>query len=147
MWKYMIGMMVIFTGYSGLVNASPHIITLTQTACQFLEAEHKDYQFNAKNSDACKTINVKTQKERLFKAKVLTLSVGDYIFRIHNRDVPYDLGFWLRGQGFGRLTLPSVSGGGIHQGERKDYAITLKTGIYHYSCPLNPTLDYTLIVK
>jgi len=147
MWKYMIGMMVIFTGYSGLVNASPTIIVLTQTACQFLEAENKDYQFKAKNSDDCKNINASTQAKRLLHAKVLTISAGDYIFRVSNRDVPYSLGFWLRGQGFGRLTLPSVSGGGIDLGERKDYPIHLKAGRYQYSCPLNPTPNYTLIVK
>jgi len=72
---------------------------------------------------------------------------GDYIFRVSNRDVPYELGFWLRGQGLGRLTLPSVSGGGIQTGQSKDYRIHLKAGQYYYSCPLNPTPNYTLIVK
>lgn len=147
MWIYVVGIMLMITGYSGLVNASPHMIILTQTACQFLEVEKQDYQFKTKNSDACVAINAETQKKRLLTAKVLRLSAGDYIFRVSNRDVPYSLGFWLRGQGFGRLTLPSVSGGGIDLGERKDYPIHLKAGRYQYSCPLNPTPNYTLIVK
>lgn len=43
--------------------------------------------------------------------------------RVRNADVPYELGFWLRGQGVRRLTLPSVSGGGLLQGQSKDYVI------------------------
>ncbi|MGP1614552.1 MAG: hypothetical protein ACTS5Y_05780, partial [Pollutimonas bauzanensis] len=73
---------------------------------------------------------------------------GRYIFRVTNKDVPYELGFWLRGAGLtGRATLPSVSGGGLTQGVTKDYAIELKPGEYAYSCPLNPTPDYRLIVS
>jgi hypothetical protein len=75
------------------------------------------------------------------------LKAGDYVFRVHNKDVHYVLGFWLRGAGFGRLTLPSTSGGGIQTGGFKDYAITLEVGEYVYSCPLNPTPDYKLVVK
>ena len=63
-----------------------------------------------------------------------------------NKNVPYGLGFWLRGEGFGRVTLPSVSGGGLNPGVTKDYVIDLKAGDYLYSCPLNPTPDYKLVV-
>ena len=61
--------------------------------------------------------------------------------------MPYELGFWLRGKGLGRLTQPSVSGGGLHQGATADYAIDLEPGEYLYSCPLNSTPDYVLVVK
>jgi hypothetical protein len=62
--------------------------------------------------------------------------------------VPYELGFWLRGEGVvGRATLPSVSGGGLTTGKTQDYAIELKPGNYVYSCPLNPTPDYKLVVR
>ena len=72
---------------------------------------------------------------------------GKYVFRVTNKNVPYDLGFWLRGEGLvNRATLPSVSGGGLKEGVTKDYKITLKPGEYLYSCPLNPTLDYKLVV-
>ncbi|MBL4658772.1 MAG: hypothetical protein JKY19_00320 [Alcanivoracaceae bacterium] len=57
------------------------------------------------------------------------------------------LGFWLRGTGLGRLTLPSTSGGGIQTSGYKDYFIKLEAGEYVYSCPLNPTPDYKLVVS
>ena len=65
-----------------------------------------------------------------------------------NQNVPYQLGFWLRGEGLvGRATLPSVSGGGLFEGQTQDYAIDLEPGEYLFSCPLNPTLDYKLVVE
>ena len=58
------------------------------------------------------------------------------------------MGFWLRGAGaVGRVTLPSVSGGGLSEGKTLDYEIELTEGEYLYSCPLNPTPDYRLVVK
>ena len=85
---------------------------------------------------------------RLAKARVLKLTPGRYVFRVTNRNVPYPLGFWLRGDGLiNRATLPSVSGGGLTLGTARDYVIELKQGEYVYSCPLNPTPDYKLIVR
>ena len=46
-----------------------------------------------------------------------------------------------------RVTLPSVSGGGLTPGTTKDYVVELKEGEYLCSCPLNPTPDYRLDVK
>jgi hypothetical protein len=43
--------------------------------------------------------------------------------------------------------LPSASGGGLTTGKSQDYPITLKPGEYVYSCPLNNTPDYKLIVR
>ena len=69
------------------------------------------------------------------------------MFRVTNKNVPYGLGFYLRGDGIvNRATLPSVSGGGLNLGVTKDYEITLKPGEYVYSCPLNPTPDYKIVV-
>ncbi|MDX8410843.1 MAG: hypothetical protein R8K46_03070 [Mariprofundaceae bacterium] len=128
--------------------AEPAVVVLTQTGCQFLEPEHgEDQGFETRNAADCKLINVNTGQQRLADAKVLELKAGDYTFRVSNKNVPYELGFWLRGEGFSRLTLPSVSGGGIHTGSSRDYAINLKPGEYLYSCPLNPTPDYRLVVK
>jgi len=126
----------------------PTIITLTQVGCQFVESENGvDHMFKTAKADDCNAINARTGKARLAKAKTLTLKPGDYIFRVTNKNVPYGLGFWLRGEGFGRITLPDVSGGGLALGVTQDYKITLKAGEYLYSCPLNPTPDYRLIVK
>ena len=128
--------------------ARPTIIKLTQTPCQFLEVEARDYGFKSTKKADCDAINARTAKDRLSKAKVLKLKPGKYIFRVTNKNVPYSLGFYLRGAGIlGRVTLPRVSGGGLYTGVTQDYAITLKPGKYIYSCPLNTTPDYSLVVE
>ncbi len=125
----------------------PTIITLTQVGCQFIESENGvDHMFKTAKADDCNAINAKTGDKRLAKAKTLTLKPGDYIFRVTNKNVPYGLGFWVRGKGLGRITLPSTSGGGLALGVTQDYKITLKAGEYLYSCPLNPTPNYRLMV-
>jgi len=122
-------------------------IVLTQTACQFIEPEKGDQHYQASSFDACQQLNEQSSEDRLNRSRTISLKPGDYLFRVHNRDVPYVLGFWLRGKGLDRFTLPSVSGGGIETGGFKDYRITLEEGEYFYSCPLNPTPDYRLVVK
>ena len=124
------------------------VITLTQTGCQFVESENgTDHGYQTKAAQDCKEINGRTGEARLAEAKTLELAPGTYTFRVTNANVPYELGFWLRGAGFGRVTLPGVSGGGLVQGATKDYEVTLRPGEYVYSCPLNPTPDYRLVVK
>lgn len=131
-----------------LKAAEPTIVTLTQTPCQFVEIEAKDHGFKSTRKADCEKINAKTAEERLGKSKVLKLKAGKHIFRVTNKNVPYDLGFYLRGAGiYGRISLPKVSGGGLAPGVTKDYAINLEPGTYLYSCPLNTTPDYTIIVK
>lgn len=130
-------------------SAPPMIVELTQVPCQFLESEYdRDHGYRSTNIKDCEAINARTAAERLQKAKTLELKPGKYIFRVTNRNVPYELGFWLRGAGIaGRVTLPSVSGGGLLMGKTQDYAIELTPGEYLYSCPLNTTPDYKLVVK
>ena len=124
------------------------VIELTQTACQFVEVEGSDHGYTSASKADCETINDQTGAERPAKAETLTLKPGKYVFRVTNENVPYALGFWLRGDGLvNRATLPSVSGGGLAQGVTKDYEITLTAGEYLFSCPLNPTLDYKLVVE
>jgi hypothetical protein len=123
------------------------IIKLTQTGCQFLEPEDKDHQFKTQQASDCEQINDETAKARIASSTPLTLKPGKHVFRITNKNVPYALGFWLRGKGIKRAILPSVSGGGLETGNTLDYEITLKPGEYLYSCPLNPTPNYALIVK
>ena len=137
-----------YLGSPAQADAAPEeavVIELTQTPCTMVEAEEKPMRFISSSPKDCKRINRETAGERRFKA--LNLKAGSYIFRVTNRDVPYDLGFWLRGKGVGRLTLPSVSGGGLGEGETRDYVVDLVPGRYLYSCPLNPTPDYPLVVK
>ena len=88
------------------------VVELTQTACQFLESENGvDHGFQSGAKADCEAINARSGDERLAQAKTLELKPGKYVFRVSNSDVPYQLGFWLRGEGLvGRATLPSVSG-------------------------------------
>lgn len=127
----------------------PTVITLTQTGCQFLESENGvDHGFHTTQYADCDATNARTGKERVAKAMVLTLKPGKYVFRVANKNVPYELGFWVRGATLvQRATLPSVSGGGLLPGKVQDYVIDLKPGEYVYSCPLNPTPDYKLVVR
>lgn len=131
---------------------APNVIELTQTPCQFLEIE-KDHGFKSHKKADCDVINAQTGVERLKTARVLRVPPGDYVFRVRNQNVPYELGFWLREKDYDwrnplhKLTKTSVSGGGLTLGARKDYAVSLGVGTYLYSCPLNTTLDYTLIVE
>jgi hypothetical protein len=129
--------------------ADPTVIELNQAPCQFLESEGGvDHGYQSRSAADCVAINERTGEARLARAEPLVLAPGEYIFRVRNRDVLYELGFWLRGDGLiARATLPSVSGGGLATGTTQDYRITLEPGAYVYSCPLNPTPDYPLVVR
>jgi len=143
------------TGAAATASAAdPTVVTLTQIGCQFLESENGvDRGFRPKSEEDCVTINGKTGAERLAEAKTIQLKPGKYIFRVTNKNVPYELGFWLRdsdyqpGNPLHKLSKTSVSGGGLTTGVTKDYVVDLKPGEYLYSCPLNPTPDYKLEVK
>ncbi len=131
---------------------SAEVIELTQTGCQFLEPEGTDHDYETTKKADCEAINARTADERLAKSEVLRLKPGEYLFRVTNRDVPYELGFWVRSVGYDwrnpvhKLTKASVSGAGLTLGKTQDYAVTLEPGEYVYSCPLNTTPDYKLIV-
>lgn len=139
-------LVLLLTGHG--LAAETTVIELTQTPCQFLESEGGlDHGYKSARKADCEKINGETGAKRLAGVAPMTLKPGRYIFRVTNRNVPYELGFWLRGDGIvNRATLPSVSGGGLVKGTTKDYAIELKPGEYVYSCPLNPTPDYKLVV-
>ncbi len=134
---------------TALSATEPQVITFTQTGCQFLESENNiDHGYKTTKADDCKAINARTGKQRVTQAKTLILKPGKYIFRVENKNVPYELGFYLRGATLAqRALLPSVSGGGLNTGNTQDYSIELKSGEYVYSCPLNPTPDYKLVVR
>lgn len=125
------------------------VIELTQSPCQFVQAENgTDLGFKSSKAEDCKAINRRTAAKRLAEAAPIELKPGKYVFRVSNKGVPYELGFWLRGASLAqRARLPSTSGGGIAEGKSQDYEIELKPGQYVYSCPLNPTPDYKLLVK
>ena len=150
-YKYMsAGLVALLLGSGQILAAdAPQVVELTQIPCQFIESENGvDHGYQSASADDCVAVNDSTGKSRIQQAKVLNLSPGKYIFRVTNKNVPYELGFWLRGAGLiGYATLPSVSGGGLALGKTQDYLIELKAGEYVYSCPLNPTPDYHLSVS
>lgn len=130
------------------------VVELTQIGCQFVEPERGvNHGYMPKSAEDCEAINAKTAGDRLANAKVMELKPGEYVFRVTNKNVPYELGFWLREKGYDwnnpihKVTKVSVSGGGLEPGTSKDYVVTLEPGEYVYSCPLNPTPDYRLLVK
>ena len=130
------------------------VIELTQIPCQFVESENGvDHGYKTTRKADCEAINAESGAERLARAGVLELKPGKYIFRVTNRNVPYALGFWLREDDydwrnpFHKLTKTSVSGGGLKPGTTRDYAVELEPGAYLFSCPLNPTPDYRIVVK
>ena len=112
-----------------------------------------DLGFTPQSADDCNKINAETGDKRLAEAKVLELEPGDYIFRVSNTDVPYELGFWVReadyqlGNPLHNRTKTSSAGGGLVEGKTQDYEVELEPGEYLYSCPLNPTPNYKIVVK
>ncbi len=126
-------------------SKEPVVVELSQTPCVIVEAERNPEHYDSTNHDDCVNINKLTKDRRVFRP--LKLKPGKTIFRVTNKNVPYELGFWVRGKGLGRVTLPSVSGGGLREGKTQDYVIDLEPGEYFYSCPLNPTPNYPLTVS
>ena len=59
-----------------------------------------------------------------------------------NKNVPYELGFWLREKGYDwrnplhKLTKTSVSGGALSTGKSQEYKVSLKPGEYLFFLPL-----------
>lgn len=137
--------------WAGTASAA-EVIELTQTPCQFIEPEGGEKGFTSTKKADCEAINAKSGSERLASQQIMTLKPGDYVFRVTNKSVPYSLGFWLREADYDwknplhKLTKISVSGGGLTTGTSLDYKVTLKPGKYVYSCPLNTTPDYSLVV-
>lgn len=149
MYRFGISLFALLALAGPVSAAGPAVVTLTQTGCQFLEPEQNyDHGFKTRQSIDCVRINAETGAARLAQVRPLTLKPGRYIFRVANRDVPYQLGFFLRAANpLDRLRLPKIVGGGLGPGATRDYAVDLTPGRYVYSCPLNPTPDYPLIVE
>lgn len=138
---------------TGIVSASADeatVVELTQVPCQFIEAENGiDRGFESKRKADCQKINKASETDRIAESKPFVLKPGNYIFRVTNKSVPYTLGFWIRSKKIEDANAKpvSVAGGGLRKGTSKDYHVTLKPGEYVYSCPLNTTPNYKLIVE
>ena len=121
------------------------IVELHQTACQFRNVESDPVTYRAKTAADCQRINRASVPIRKQGFRLLRLPAGRYIFRVYNDDVPYEVGFKLKGAW--DPSLPKLTGAGIKAGTGKDFVVDLKPGKYHYACPLNPTPEYPLLVE
>lgn len=106
-----------------------------------------------KKSDAIDEVKTITLEQTVgeFKQKTLTLDEGTYIFEIENMNVAHEVGFVLAPKGktdeanhikSAYVTAPVQTGT-----TSKTQEVTLTKGEYVYFCPLNPTPEYTLVVK
>lgn len=98
-----------------------------------------------------KTIRL-SQVEGAFTTKELTLKPGKYVFEVNNKAVDKEVGF---------VIAPATSEGKagehikdgyllktVNKGETSSSnVVSLTKGTYKYFCPMNPTPEYTLVVK
>ncbi|MFS4418149.1 hypothetical protein [Maribacter sp. 2307ULW6-5] len=91
------------------------------------------------------------QTKGAFSTTELELKEGTYVFEIANLDVDHEVGFVLAPKGMtdeanhikpAYVKAPVATGSTSMTGE-----VTLTKGEYVYFCPLNPTPEYTLVVK
>lgn len=100
------------------------------------------------------TIIELTQTTGAFQTQELNLTPGQYQFRVVNKNVDKDLGFVIQNEEDKGLDVMetaiknSFTTAYVKMGEAQYTGVVeLKTGNYIYSCPLNPTPNYRLIVK
>jgi hypothetical protein len=118
------------------------VLTLVQRPCRFEGAE-PGASFDAQSAEACEATNMETIGVRT--QRVLKVPAGPVRIAVSSEQIPYEVGFWLRPAG--DQEHATAMGGGIVPGVTKTYEAELKPGTYVYSCPLNPTPDYVLVVE
>lgn len=86
-----------------------------------------------------------------FTQQSLTLSEGVYVFEIANNNVDHEVGFVLAPKGktdqANHIKAAYVTAPVKTNAKSKSKEVKLTKGEYVYFCPLNPTPQYTLIVK
>ena len=91
------------------------------------------------------------QVEKSFVVKELTLSEGTYVFEVSNNGVDRAVGFVLAPKGKADQAnhiKNAYLANTIESGQTaSSKQVTLAKGEYVYFCPLNPTPQYTLVVK
>jgi plastocyanin len=91
------------------------------------------------------------QTEGEFTIQSLTLEEGTYVFEIENNGVDHEIGFVLAPKGMtdeAHHIKEAYVKETVKEGKTSMTSeVTLKKGEYVYFCPLNPTPQYTLIVK
>ena len=89
-----------------------------------------------------------SQTDGKYQTTSLELAPGQYIFGVTNQDVDKGLGFLLTPKSDSKA---QVANSGLEQlvgsGETsRSGVVTLEAGEYQYTCPLNPTPQYSLVV-
>ncbi|MFY0628937.1 MAG: cupredoxin domain-containing protein [Flavobacteriaceae bacterium] len=100
------------------------------------------------NAQKVKTVALEQTKGE-FTQKQITLSEGTYVFEIANNNVGHNVGFVLAPKADVKKHIKSayVKKQVANNTKGTSNKVTLKKGAYVYFCPLNPTPQYTLIVK
>ncbi len=100
-----------------------------------------------KTTEKPKTVEL-VQTPGQFEPQTLELPAGQYVFKIVNKNVDHEVGFWLQQDTEKGPTVPKSGTKHIKKGETASTGVvTLKPGKYVYSCPLNPTPHYVITVK
>lgn len=115
--------------------------------------DHKGDKMEAKGGDqmmadkADYTVIKLAQTEGQYETESLALAPGKYVFEVTNLEVDKGLGFYLQDATEGQVANSGVAAL-VEKGKtQRTGVVTLTEGTYKYSCPLNPTPHYTLIVK
>ncbi len=83
-----------------------------------------------------------------FENKELKLKPGNYVFKIVNKGVNHEVGFYLQENDEKGKAVAGSDAGHVRNGETTTTGtVTLTKGKYVYSCPLNPTPHYVITVE
>ncbi|WP_033959753.1 cupredoxin domain-containing protein [Psychroserpens jangbogonensis] len=103
--------------------------------------------------DTKATVVTLEQTEGEFTQKEITLEAGAYIFEIENNNVGHQVGFVLMSKGKdasnpeNHIKTAYVTKVVDNNSKETSNVTNLEKGEYVYFCPMNPTPQYTLIVK
>lgn len=122
-------------------TASGRVLTLGQSPCRYEEAE-PDASFSADDAVGCRAYAYEMLPNRTHRA--LRVPAGPIRIVVQNRGVAHEVGIWLRRESDGAL-LASAGGAGV--GASISVHVDLAPGRYLYSCALNPTPAYLLVVE
>ncbi|WP_299337768.1 cupredoxin domain-containing protein [uncultured Psychroserpens sp.] len=115
-------------------------------------AQDKMMKSDKMASKTVKTVSLE-QTKGAFTQQELTLKEGSYVFEIFNNNVGHQVGFVLVPKGKdaskteNHISTAYVTKAVDNNAKETSNVTVLEKGEYVYFCPLNPTPQYTLIVK
>ena len=126
------------------------IISVLVIALAF--STHTNAQDNIMKDSKATVVSLEQTKGE-FTQKEVTLEAGSYIFEIANNNVGHQVGFVLVPKGKdaskpeNHIKTAYVTKAVDNNSTETSNVTTLEKGEYVYFCPMNPTPQYTLIVK